>query len=247
MQPDRRSPLKLLRGAALPTLPFAPMAMEDLFLSSVNQNFKRGTTHNLDEVTRSFVIVWQDLGCVKLQAACLVTDYGALRVGPIVDVKRSDHVDFLIAPTTPAVTARAEAMTALGTRIEGIRGARERPRLWSMAGTCTRVDLATNTVSLIGASDGEPGRPSRDRGQVIPMPQIVTEAGKAALMTIKQARRSPPYTACRPPSRSRSSPCGSSPRQLIGLRSPSISVRCRAARSRRFHRQAAEVFPATFF
>lgn len=190
MQADRRSTLKLLGGAAvtaaaLPTLPFATMAMEDLLLSSVNQNFKRGTIHSLDEATRSFVIVWQDLGRVKLKAAGLVTNYGALRVGQIVDVKWSDYVDFLIAPTTPAVTARAEAMTAQGARIEGIPGARERLRLWSMAGTCTKVDLATNTVSLIGASGGEPGTSSRDKGQVIPMPPIVTEAGEAALKSIK--------------------------------------------------------------
>jgi len=190
MHADRRSTLKLLGGAALtaaalPILPFTAMAMEDLVLSSDNQNFKRGTIHSLDAATRSFVIVWQDLGRVKLKAASLVTNYNALRMGQIVDVSWSDYVDFLIAPTTPAVTARAEAMTTQGARIESIPGARERLRLWSMAGTCTKVDLATNTVSLIGASGGEPGKPSRDRGEIIPMPQIVTEAGKAALRTIK--------------------------------------------------------------
>ncbi len=190
MQADRRSTLKLLGGAALtatalPTLPFTAMAMEDLFLSSVNQNFNRGTIHSLDEATRSFVIVWQDLSRVKLKAAGLVTNYNALRMGQIVDVRWSDYVDFLIAPTTPAVTARAEAMTTQGARIDDIPGARERLRLWSMAGTCTTVDLSTSTVSLIGGSGGEPGKPSRDRGEVVPIPRIVTEAGKAALKTIK--------------------------------------------------------------
>ena len=190
MQADRRSTLKLFGGAALtaaalPTLPFTAMAMRDPSLSSVNQNFNRGTIHSLDEATRSFVIIWQDFSRVKLNAAGLVTNYGALRSGQIIDVRWSDHVDFLIAPTTPAVTASAEAMTAQGARIEGIPGARERLRLWSMAGTCTKVDVATNTVSLISASGGEPGTLSRDRGEIIPMPQIVTEAGKAALKTIR--------------------------------------------------------------
>lgn len=190
MQADRRSALKLLGGtaltaAALPTLPFTAMAMEDIFLSSVNQHFNRGTIHSLDAATRSFVVVWEDLGRVKLNAAGLVTNYGALRVGQIVDVTWSDYVDFLIAPTTPAVTARAEAMTAQGGRIEGIPGARERLRLWSTAGTCTKIDLATHTVSLISTLGGEPGKPSRDMGEVIPMPQIVTDAGKAVLKTIK--------------------------------------------------------------
>ena len=190
MQTNRRSTLKLLgsaalSAAALPVLPFSAMAQEDLYISSTYQNFKRGTIYSIDERTRGFVIVWQDLGRVKMKAADLVTNYGALRVGQIVDVQWYDYVDFLIAPTTPAVTARATAMMAQGARIEGIPGARERIRLWSMAGMCTKVDLETNTVFLINASGGEPDKPSPDSGEVIQMPQVVSEAGKAALKTIK--------------------------------------------------------------
>ena len=190
MHANRRSTLKLLGGAtlsaaALPVLPFSASAQEDLYIPAVYQNFKRGTINSLDEKTRGFVIVWQDLGRVKMKAADLVTNYAALRVGQIVDVQWYDYVDFLIAPTTPAVTARAKAMMAQGARIEGIPGARERIRLWSMAGMCTKVDLATNTVFLINASGGEPDKPSPDSGEVIQMPQVVSEAGKAALKTIK--------------------------------------------------------------
>lgn len=190
MQANRRSTLKMLGGAALapavvPVLPSSAMAQEDLYISSAYQNFKRGTIYSIDERTRGFVIVWPDLGRVKMKAADLVTNYGALRVGQIVDVQWYDYVDFLIAPTTPAVTARAAAMMAQGARIEGIPGARERIRLWSMAGMCTKVDLATNTVFLINASGGEPDKPSPDSGEVIQMPQVVSEAGKAALKTIK--------------------------------------------------------------
>ncbi|MFN4018479.1 MAG: hypothetical protein ACK4JB_24295 [Reyranella sp.] len=187
MQANRRSTLKLLGSAALSTaaLPLSARAQQDLYIPSVYQNFKRGTIHSIDEKTRGFVIVWQDLGRVKMKAADLVTNYGALRVGQIVDVQWYDYVDFLIAPTSPAVTARAKAMMAEGARIEGIPGARERIRLWSMAGMCTKVDLASNTVFLINASGGEPDKPSPDSGEVIQMPQIVTDAGKAALKTIK--------------------------------------------------------------
>lgn len=187
MQANRRSTLKLLGGAALSTaaLPLSARAQEDLYIPAAYQNFKRGTIHSIDEKTRGFVIVWQDLGRVKMKAADLVTNYGALRVGQIVDVQWYDYVDFLIASTSPAVTARAKAMMTQGARIEGIPGARERIRLWSMAGMCTKVDLATNTVFLINVSGGEPDKPSPDSGEVIQMPQIVTEAGKAALTTIK--------------------------------------------------------------
>ena len=190
MHADRRSTLKLLGGAALtaaalPVLPFSAMAQEDLFVSSTYQNFKRGTIHSLDPKTRGFVIIWEDLGRVKIKAADLVTNYASLKVGQIVDVQWYDYVDFLIAPTSPAVTARAKAMMAQGARIEGIPGAQERIRLWSMSGMTTKVDLATNTVFLINASGGEPDKPSPDSGEVIQMPQIVSTAGKAALQTLK--------------------------------------------------------------
>ena len=39
------------------------------------QNFKRGTIHSLDPATRGLVIVWEDLGRVKLKAADLVINY----------------------------------------------------------------------------------------------------------------------------------------------------------------------------
>ena len=39
------------------------------------QNFKRGTIHSLDPATRGLVIVWEDLGRVKLKAADVVTNY----------------------------------------------------------------------------------------------------------------------------------------------------------------------------
>ena len=187
MQADRSSTLKLLGGAALTAavMPFSAMAQQDLYIASAYQNFKRGTIHSLDAKTRGLVIIWEDLGRVKMKAADLVTNYAALRVGQIVDVQWYDYVDFLIAKTTPDVTARAKAMMAQGARIEGIPGAQERIRLWSMSGMCTKVDLATNTVFLINASGGEPDKPSPDSGEVIQMPQIVSEAGKAALKTIK--------------------------------------------------------------
>ena len=189
-QTNRRTTLKLLGGAglaaaALPVLPFPAAAQEDLYVAKAYENFKRGTIHSLAPATRGFVIIWQDLGRVKLKAADLVTNYSSLKDGQIVDVHWYDYVDFLIAKQSPAVTARAKAMMAQGARIEGIPGAQERIRLWSMDGMCTRVDSAASTVYLINASGGEPDKPSPDSGEVIQMPQIVSPAGKAALATIK--------------------------------------------------------------
>ena len=190
-QANRRSALKLLGGAALtaaalPVLSHQAAAQaEDLFVAAVYQNFKRGTIHSMHPDRRSFVIIWEDLGRVKLKAADLVANFSSLKVGQVVDVQWYDYVDFLIAKTTPTVTAQAKAMMAKGARIEGIPGAQQRILLWNMNGMCTKVDLANNVVYLINASGGEPDKPSPDSGEVIQMPQIVTDAGRAALRTLK--------------------------------------------------------------
>jgi hypothetical protein len=190
-QADRRRALKLLGGAALtatalPVLSHRVAAQQDdLVVPNSLQNFKRGTIHSMHPEVRSFTIIWEDLGRVKMKAADLVVNYPSLKVGQIVDVHWYDYMDFLIAKKTPQSSARAKAMMAQGARLQGIPDAQQRIRLWEMDGMCTRVDLATNTVFLINASGGEPDKPSPDSGEVIQMPQIVTDAGKAALRTIQ--------------------------------------------------------------
>ena len=190
-QADRRRALKLLGGAALtaaalPVLSHRAAAQQDdLVVPNSLQNFKRGTIHSMHPEVRSFTIIWEDLGRVKMKAADLVVNYPSLKVGQIVDVHWYDYMDFLIAKKTPQSSARAKAMMAQGARLQGIPDAQQRIRLWEMDGMCTKVDLATNTVFLINASGGEPDKPSPDSGEVIQMPQIVTDAGKAALRTIQ--------------------------------------------------------------
>ena len=187
---NRRTTLKLLGGAALAAPGLAALshpaaAQQDLYIGSRYQNFKRGTIHSLDPKTRGFVIIWEDLGRVKLKAADLVANYAQFKEGQIVDVQWYDYVDFLIAKKTDATMAQAKAMMAQGARIEGLPGSQERIRLWEMDGMCTKIDTASNVVYLINASGGEPDKPAPDSGEVIQMPQIVTDAGKAALQTIK--------------------------------------------------------------
>jgi hypothetical protein len=197
---NRRTTLKLLGGAALAAPGFASLlrpaaAQQDLYIGSRYQNFKRGTIHSMDPKTRGFVIIWEDLGRVKLKAADLVANYSpgamkettglaaGLREGQIVDVQWYDYVDFLIAKKTDASMAQAKAMMAQGARIEGLPGSQERIRLWEMDGMCTKV--GPNVVYLINASGGEPDKPAPDSGEVIQMPQVVTPEGQAALQMIK--------------------------------------------------------------
>ena len=89
---NRRTTLKFLGGAALAAPGLAALshpaaAQQDLYIGSRYQNFKRGTIHSLDPKTRGFVIIWEDLGRVKLKAADLVANYAQLKEGQIVDVQ----------------------------------------------------------------------------------------------------------------------------------------------------------------
>ena len=190
MQTNRRATLKLLGGGALavtamPVLSLPTAAQEELVVPNAYQNFKRGTIHSMHPEVRSFVIIWEDLGRVKMKAADLVTNYGALKPGQIVDSHWYDYMDFLIAKKTPQTTAQAKAMLAQGARLQGIPGAQQRIRLWNMDGMVTKVDLPTNTVFLINAIGNQTDEPPPNDGEVIQMPQIVTPAGKSALQTIK--------------------------------------------------------------
>ena len=187
---NRRTTLKLLGGAALTatTLPVlsnqAAAQQEDLVVPNSLQNFKRGTIHSMHPEQRSFTIIWEDLGRVKMKAADLVTNFASLKVGQIVDVHWYDYMDFLIAKKTPATSARAAEMKKQNARLVGIPGAQARIILWQMDGMTTKIDKATNTIFLINASGGEPDKPSPDSGEVIQMPQVVTAQGKAALASI---------------------------------------------------------------
>ena len=191
MQTNRRTTLKLLGGAALavtamPVLPLPAAAQqEDLVVPNSLQNFKRGTIHSMHPEVRSFVIIWEDLGRVKMKAADLVTNYGALKPGQIVDSHWYDYMDFLIAKKTPQTTAQAKAMLAQGARLQGIPGAQQRIRLWNMDGMVTKVDLPTNTVFLINASGGKPDEPAPDSGEVIQLPVAQSAAGQAAAKSAK--------------------------------------------------------------
>jgi hypothetical protein len=190
LQANRRTTLQLLGGAALavavlPVLSRPAAAEEDLVVPNTLENFKRGTIHSMHPEVRSFTILWEDLGRVKLKAADLVTNYGALKVGMIVDVHWHDYMDFLIAKKTPESMTRGKAMMAQGARLQGLPGSQERIRLWEMDGMVTKVDLAQSQLFLIYKSGGEPDRPAPNAGEVIQMPRIVSDAGKAALASFK--------------------------------------------------------------
>lgn len=186
---NRRSALRYLGGAAL-AAPILPMLSQtafaqELVVPNTLENFKRGTIHSMHPEQRSFTIIWEDLGRVKMKAADLVTNFNQIKVGNIVDVHWYDYMDFLIAKKTPQTSERAKQMVAQGAKLEGIPGARQRINLWTMEGMVTKVDLPTNTVFLINATGNVTDEPPPNSGEVIQMPPVVTPAGKAALQSVK--------------------------------------------------------------
>lgn len=191
---DRRSTFKLLgglalSGATLPLLPSLALAQQgqggELTVPNSLQHFRRGTIHSMHPERRSFVIIWEDTGRVKMKAADLVANFGQLKPGQIVDTHWYDYMDFLIAKKTPQTSERAKQMVAQGAKLEGIPGARQRINLWTMEGMVTKVDLPTNTVFLINATGNVTDEPPPNSGEVIQMPPVVTPAGKAALQSVK--------------------------------------------------------------
>jgi hypothetical protein len=151
------------------------------------QNFKRGTIHSVDPATRGFVIVWEDMGRVKLKAADVVANYKpgsttggnfpqpGLQPGQIVDVQWYDYIDFLVARTTPEVSAKARAMVASGARAEGLPDSEQQIRLMEQSGMVVKTDLTLYTIDIVNPASGE----------VLQTPQIRTEEGLAALKTFK--------------------------------------------------------------
>ena len=187
MHSTRRAALKLMSGgvAAAAGLAALPAAAQDMVVTNNYQNFKRGTINSLHPDRRVLNVVWEDLGRVKMRAADLVTNYGQLKEGQVIDFQWYDYLDFLIAKKTPQADAQAQAMLARGARLEGIPGAQERIKLWSMSGMVTRVDAASGSIFIINASNGRPEDPSPDSGEVIQMPQVQSAAGRQALASIK--------------------------------------------------------------
>ena len=198
LQANRRSALKLLGGAALTAgaVPafVTPAAAQEYYVASKYQNFKRGTIDSMNPESRTFTVVWTDLGRFKLKVSDLVVktggasdgnSYEQLKPGQIVDVQWYDYVDFLIAPASPAAMQQAATMKQIGARIEGVPGSKPVMRLWEMDGMVTKVDPANSQFYIIYKSGGEPDRPAPNAGEVIQLPRVVSDAGKAALATLK--------------------------------------------------------------
>src|SRR5262249_22712659 len=111
--------------------------------------------------------------------------YEQLKPGQVCDVQWYDYVDFLIAPMSPASMQQAASLKASGARIEGVPGSAPAIRLWELDGMVTKVAPSVGQIFLIYKPGGEPDRPAPNAGEVIQMPRVVSDAGKAAVASLK--------------------------------------------------------------
>ena len=192
--------MKLLGGASiaamttgLASLPAAAQAVDPVVLRKY-ENFKRGTIHSLDPKTRGVVVVWEDLGRVKMKASDLVVKdananggnaYTEFKDGQIVDIHWYDYVDFLIEKGSPSTLAKAKAMVAKGGRFEGYPGSDNQAKLFTMEGTIVRLDPARYTVDIVYAAGGEPDKAVPAAGEVVQLPQIRSPEGQKNFATFK--------------------------------------------------------------
>jgi hypothetical protein len=187
LQSTRRTSLKWLgaglfaAGSATVLSTTAAAQSDEFVVTNDYQNHKRGTIVGLHPERRILNVNWDDATRIKMRAADLVTNYGTLKEGMIVDCNYFDYIDVMLAKKSPETDARAKALMDKGARLTGIPGAQEPIRMWSMSGMVTRVDPASGTLWVINASNGRPEEPTPDSGEVIQMPQVRTAAGKQAL------------------------------------------------------------------
>jgi hypothetical protein len=192
--------MKLLGGGSiaamttgLASLPAAAQEVDPVVLRKY-ENFKRGTIHSLDPKTRGVVVVWEDLGRVKMKASDLVVKdananggnaYPELKEGQIVDIHWYDYLDFMIEKGSPSTLAKAKALVAHGGRFEGYPGSINQAKLFLMEGTITRLDPQTYTMWIVFASGGEPDKGVPATGEVVQLPQVRSPEGQAAFATLK--------------------------------------------------------------
>jgi hypothetical protein len=186
---NRRSVFQLMTGTALAGVAVSSLpgiaSAQEFVVTNGYQNFKRGTIDGLHPDRRILNVNWDDKTRIKMRAADLVTNYGQLKEGMVVDCNYFDYIDVMIAKKTPQADAQAKALIDKGAQLTGIPGAREPIRMWSMSGMVTQVTPNNGGLWLINASNGLPEAPQPDSGEIITMPQVQTSAGKTALMAIK--------------------------------------------------------------
>jgi hypothetical protein len=167
--------------ALLAIVPAAPLwAAEPPQLTTEDEIAIRGTILAWNPDTRMMVLESPERDTLAYRVVPTMRPSGQnvldmLKPGMQVDVRYYRIVDFLVAKTTPQVTARAKALLAETAEAPGLAGTNQRVKLWHVDGMVVRVDLAAKKIEIV-----EP-----NGGMIYRTPWIKRPAGQAVLKELK--------------------------------------------------------------
>jgi len=148
---------------------------KDLELTTKDEIGIRGTILTVNSADRLFVVRSPERDDLAYKASDRVTNFGSLRDGMLVDVRYYRVVDFLVAKTTPEVTAKANAMIAKPARAPGLQGSKMAINVWKMSGMVVKADLAAHKLEIVDPQGG----------QIYRSPWVKTAEGQAVLKDLK--------------------------------------------------------------
>jgi Cu/Ag efflux protein CusF len=167
-----------LLGLAATMVAFAPrpsMAADNPQLTRSDEIEIRGTILSVDPNSRTVVLESPERDTLTYRAIDRVTNLGGLKPGMLVDVRYYRVRDYLIAKTTPEVTARANGLLADPAKAPGFSATEMKARLWSVSGIVVRTDMAAKKLDIVDPKGGLVHR----------TPWIKSAEGQAALATFK--------------------------------------------------------------
>lgn len=166
----------LVLGLAAPSVLPRPSAAADSPQLTRNDEITiRGSILSIDPATRTVVIQSPERDTLSYRASDRVTNFRSLKPDMIVDVRYYRVMDYLVAKTTPEVTAQVNDMLSDPAKSPGIAGTEMRARLWSVSGIVVRTDIPAQKAEVVNP----------EGGLVYRTPWIKSAAGQATLAALK--------------------------------------------------------------
>jgi hypothetical protein len=135
----------------------------------------RGEIKDVRAASRMFGVDGNDRDYLVFKASDRVTNFDNLKLGQTVDVKYYRTVEYMIAKTTPEVTAKADKLVATPVRTPAVLGVPVQINLWKISGWVVSVDMAAHKVEIVDPMSG----------QVIKTPWLKNADAQAVLATLK--------------------------------------------------------------
>ncbi len=129
-----------------------PASAADAQLTTNDEITIRGVIAAVNPATRTIVVYSNEREYLNYRASDRVTNFKGLKVDQVVDVRYYRAMDFLLAKTTPAVTAQAKALTSKPARAPGLEGTKMPIALWQVSGMVVKADPSSNKIDVVDPS-----------------------------------------------------------------------------------------------